>query len=96
MRIMFLRACSLANGLRHLFCFPHSIPDVSVLVANNHESAETQIFPTFHHLGYSINGNNLVLQFLRIRIDLFQASSNKPVANRRPGERTARRLTAAD
>ena len=64
---------SFADGLRDLFCFPHTIPDMPVLVANNHESAETQVLSAFDHLGHTIDGNNLVFQFLRIRIDLIQA-----------------------
>ena len=51
---------ALADGLRDLFGLPHSIPDKPVLVANNHESAEAQVFSAFDHLGHTIDGNNLV------------------------------------
>ena len=64
---------SFADGLRDFFCFPHTIPDMPVLVANNHESAETQVLSALDHLGHTIDGNNLVFKFLRIRIDLIQA-----------------------
>src|SRR2546423_4130538 len=56
----------LADRLRHLARLAMAVPDTALLVADDHERRETETPAAFHHLGNTVDMDELVYELARL------------------------------